>query len=519
MAIELMKEPLKIIQAVGEGTLQFSVQGDVIIPDIKPDIIRVLYIDSDIVIDNEEALQDRVREEGTVNFRIIYFCSDENRPVRSLNASLPFKEPVDLAGAKTGMEVSSYGSVLNTEFEILNERKIMVKAVAQINVRTDEVIEASVITDVSGIDDIQKLRDNIRLCAYIGEETEKCTVREEIELDAEKPPVFEILKTDVRAIKDVKLSDDKIIVSGELAVSTLYTADDEEGAIQTAESEISFNRFIDIMGLHEDAFCDVDIAVKDVQVRIADNEEGDPRILDYEIEMVINGRGFEWKEINIVSDAYSPLYGMDMEGNELAVTQPASQADEDLIVKDTFKFSESGEVDRIYTVLCTPEISGIKTAEDKAIIEGAVNVWVLYEPMEGSSLMAYKHEIPYQSTIEVKGARPGMTARAEIKVEYCDYTMLSGGEVEVRVVLKVSAKAYDTSNFTIITNMGQKQLDIKEIESQPSITMYYVKTGDSLWKIGKKFNTTIEELLELNEMVSPDSLSPGQQIIIQKKAV
>ena len=519
MAIELVKEPLKINQAVRDELMQFSVQGDVIIPDIKPDIIKVLCIDSDVIVNNEDILHDRVVVEGAVNFRIIYLCKDEERPVRALNASLPFKEPIDAAGTRQGMKVHIDSNILNTEFEILNERKVMVKSIAQIDVRVVNTVEVNLITDIKGVDDIQKLRDNIRVCTYIGEGSEKCVAKEELEVSDGMPSIFEVLRSDVRVSKNVKISDNKIIVKGDISVSTLYSAEDEERSLKTIEGEIPFTQFIDIMGIHEDALCDVDIIVKDVDVRVTEDGDGEARILDYEITMAINARGFEWQDKEAISDTYSPQYRIEVDGTEVAASQLYNETNNQLVVKEGIELQEGEHIGQIYSVLCKPCVPDVKIMDDKVAVEGVVDVWVLYCTGEERKTMCHKGEIPYSNMFESKGATVDMSFQAKLDIGSCGHTLLSGGEVEVRVALNINTKLFKDNKIKVINKVEQVDVDEQESEELPSITIYFIQPGDTLWKIGKRYNTTIEELMKLNEIPDTNVLVPGQQVFIQKRTI
>lgn len=53
-----------------------------------------------------------------------------------------------------------------------------------------------------------------------------------------------------------------------------------------------------------------------------------------------------------------------------------------------------------------------------------------------------------------------------------------------------------------------------ETESKPTTTEYIVKSGDVLWKIAKKYNTTWQYIQELNGLVNPNLIFPGQKIIV-----
>jgi LysM repeat protein len=64
-------------------------------------------------------------------------------------------------------------------------------------------------------------------------------------------------------------------------------------------------------------------------------------------------------------------------------------------------------------------------------------------------------------------------------------------------------------------------LDVEEVEpaekrEQPSIVVYFIQPGDNLWKIAKRFNTTIEELVKANNIEDPENLAPGDKLIISR---
>lgn len=47
--------------------------------------------------------------------------------------------------------------------------------------------------------------------------------------------------------------------------------------------------------------------------------------------------------------------------------------------------------------------------------------------------------------------------------------------------------------------------------------IYTVKSGDSLYKIAKNYNITVEDILKLNYIKNPDLIYPGQEIVISKE--
>ena len=49
-----------------------------------------------------------------------------------------------------------------------------------------------------------------------------------------------------------------------------------------------------------------------------------------------------------------------------------------------------------------------------------------------------------------------------------------------------------------------------------SMTIYFVKPGDTLWNIAKRYNSTVEDIVRLNELEDENKIYPRQQLFIPK---
>lgn len=63
----------------------------------------------------------------------------------------------------------------------------------------------------------------------------------------------------------------------------------------------------------------------------------------------------------------------------------------------------------------------------------------------------------------------------------------------------------DTANLPALTRITAIELKVKE---------YTVKSGDLLWKIAKKYNTTWEKLADDNALENPNLIMPGQVLVV-----
>ena len=62
-------------------------------------------------------------------------------------------------------------------------------------------------------------------------------------------------------------------------------------------------------------------------------------------------------------------------------------------------------------------------------------------------------------------------------------------------------------------------MDRAEIDGMASMTVYVIQPGDTLWKVAKRYNTSIDEILAINDIEDPDRVYPGQKLLILKKIV
>ena len=49
-----------------------------------------------------------------------------------------------------------------------------------------------------------------------------------------------------------------------------------------------------------------------------------------------------------------------------------------------------------------------------------------------------------------------------------------------------------------------------------SVIIYVIKSGDTIWKIAKRFGSTIDDIARVNGMKNPDRINVGEKIYIPK---
>ena len=90
MLLETQKENVCINQLVGQKKQEIIVEGDVIVNDIKPDVLSIVSTSGVPCIYKKEVMDGKIKIDGSVNTYIMYLADSDVNQVRSLNTVLDF---------------------------------------------------------------------------------------------------------------------------------------------------------------------------------------------------------------------------------------------------------------------------------------------------------------------------------------------------------------------------------------------------------------------------------------------
>ena len=105
-----------------------------------------------------------------------------------------------------------------------------------------------------------------------------------------------------------------------------------------------------------------------------------------------------------------------------------------------------------------------------------------------------------------------MNPQIEMKLKEVSYQVASQNELKMEVVMDVCVTNFQNREVSLFQKIEESS---EELPKLPSFTVYYVKSGDTLWNIAKKYRVTVDSLKEVNEL-KDDFIYPGEQLIIPK---
>ncbi len=517
--MELIKKNIHMNKLKCKSTLQLTLDDDFNVPDIKPDIDEIITEQGTIRITDMKAMNGKLMVKGALQFNVLYLCAEDQRPIHNISGEIPFDEVINME-----MTCADDDPVIKWDLEdlstgLINSRKLSVKSIVRLNVAVEELYDEETAVMVEGPEDVQYINKKVEITDVCINKKDTYRIKDELLLPTNKGNVSSILFSDVKLNNvEVRLLEDKFTIKGELPVFVLYTTEDEENPVEYFETEIPFSGTIDCNGCNEDMIEDITFRILNKNLDIKSDADGEERVLDIEIilEMII--KVYETEEPEIICDVYSP-------SKEITpVIRDAIY--ENLVVKNNSKYRIA---DRIKVPENQPRILQICHASGNIKIdeifaeqselqaEGVIEVGILYISEDDRRPMSsLKGIVPFSQTIEVKGMKSDSTYEIKPNIDSLSVMMLDSDEIEVKASINLNTIVFDKVVEPIITDVEVTDLDLEKLQAMPGLIGYVVKPGDSLWKIAKRYYTTVDSIMNINNM-EDDRIREGDKLIIMKK--
>ena len=519
VANELVREKIFLDQSVGKETTQVLLEGDIIVPDVKPDMSLLLQTEPKVIIERVEVSSDRVNFIGQLSISVLYIAKTPEKPVHTMTLTAPLDDFINMDGVSKDHWVTAKADLLNIDYKMLNDRKLNYRAIVNITVSAERSDVHEMVVHIHDVSENQLLKKQLQVNRTVENKSDRFTVKDQVSLPSNKPNIREVLQSSCAIVnKDVRINAGKVSLTGELLLTTLYRGDNEEKIIEFVEHEIPFDSHIDVNDALEDMFADFDLQVLDEYVQVSADSDGEDRQLDIEITIGCTVKIYASEELQILEDAYLINKTLNFAKAKLKYPRLVCRNRNQAPVKEVVQLAAgSPDMLQIFRVKGTPRLDEVKIADDKAIVEGAIDTDILYvAESDDTPLYSFKTVIPYRQVIEIKGASSEMHVNVDVSIDHSSFNLLSGAETEIRFQISFNAQVVEEQEVHVINHIDFEDMDMGLLDSMASMTVYIVQPGDTLWTIAKRYNTPIDELMTINEL-DGHLIYPGQKLLILKK--
>jgi len=479
---------------------------DIIVPDIKPDILNTISTSGNICIYKKEILEEKIKIDGCVNLYLVYLADSEDGRTRAINNSIDFSKTLEIKGCKPDMYLDSNICIKNIECKVLNGRKVNVKIIVEINVILSSEENISMIENIENIDDIQKLNKNITLSQSIGRGQTKVYAKDTISID-NIDSLVEILSADINIINsDIKLSYNKVLVKSDANIKIIYLTEDNR--ICNIESNIPVMGFVDIPNISDDNICDVKYEIKNIMIK-PNNMEEHSIYVEIEIEVICNA--YENKQLEIMQDLYSPSKNINFKCKNIRTMCDMHLAKGILNIDERIEVEGINSSNKICDVKVSPEIETENILEGRIIYTGNLNMNIMYLSETGD-LNVKNVKMPFEFNLQDNNIGSNYDIETKINILSQDFIVVNDTTINAKIEMEFVAKASKNMQMNIID-----EIEVDErLEDNYSMVIYFVKKGETLWDIAKKFGSRIEDIVAVNDIENENVINEGQQLFIPR---
>jgi len=503
MVVETAKNQITLNQIVGQKKENRQVETDVIVNDIKPDVLKVISTSGIVSIYKKEVMEGKVRIDGAINTYIIYMADDENGSIRSLNTSLDFTQVVDMENCREDMQAQTSVKIKNFETKIINGRKLNIKANMETSISVYANEGFDIVTGIQNVKNIQMLNNTGKIASLVGSGNNKVIIKDTIAIDM-ADDIAEIMNVDFKIVdEEIKISYNKVLSKADAVVEIIYLTEDNR--ISAATTKIPIMGFVDIQDVNDTCNCEMQNNLSNLIIKPNSTEE---HSIYVEAEIEVSCSAYETKEINIIEDLYSITDDIQYSKKDIKAVTERNKINDICIVKENIRIPELAG--KVINVQINPSINNQQIRNGKVIYDGNLNLKILFEQNNGINM----REVDLQFNFDISSDKIEEKSNIEtlLKIKQNDF-VIRDGIIEITIGVEFNVSEQKNKVISMIEEI--KMEENKKCDNY-SMIIYFTKPGDSLWKIAKKFRSTVEDIAQVNDIENPEKINVGQQLYIPR---
>ena len=321
---------------------------------------------------------------------------------------------------------------------------------------------------------------------------------------------------------DFKPLEEKLAVSGEMTLFLVYT-EEMSGKINWFETAIPFSGNVECQSCRESMIADVSYDVGHEEIIVREDADGEARMIGVELALELEMKLLCKEETQVIAD----VYGVSCEVETITQKNIMRKLQQDMYVEEKFIHNTRLEEAQPRPLqLCHSdarlEIEDCSLGEDEILWKGTIQVRTLYlSDEDGGGFHVLEDSVPFQLTRQVLGMqrqeKEVMDQRYTLKPQLTKLhaSLKDGNQIEWRGVIQIHMPLYDINQEDMLEEIEIGELDSQKLEKLPGFAVYFVKKGDTLWQIGKKYYVSVEKIKEMNQLTS-DEIKPGDKLLIVK---
>ncbi len=512
--VKLFNDTFNINEIIDSNSTEILLENEFTLADDAPDIEKIIAAEGKSKINNAIVTTDNIIVDGKLIYNIIYRSNNENLAIHSITGEIPFSEEISAEGATEDMEAITNAFIDYIDAEQLTERSYLVKAVIILD--SDVYIKRPV-TYVSNLESDGSIQAKTKKIAYtdtVAEVSEEVNITDAVELSKGSGEIQNIIKSGADVyVTNIDILNDKMLLEGICKVGFMFIEDNDLHSTGYVTEEFPFTHYIELANTDDSMLRDINIAVNEMTYSATENFDNEKKLIEFALPFTVNASFYDTVERNIITDCYSTDYVLDLQSEKVNISYLKDLTDKVIKYENTFDVVQ-GTIKDIYSVDVSPKVSEKRIAENKYIIDGYLDVNLLYLNGDVNKIDKAFASLPFTADFSIDDSDALDTVHSDIRTNKCSAYRKGSNSVNLNCDINVTLKFKNNDEITVIKDVAEQEpIDRSKM---PSLVFRVVQPEETIWDIAKNYNLSINHLKELNDLPEDNALATGSKIIIAR---
>ena len=505
--MELLKNKVNQYTLVSDGVYGQEETLETIVPDVNPDVLRIICASSDICVKEKSLQTGKVRATGEVRSHIFYTAEGDST-IWQVEGVTPFSCTADVPEAGPDDTLIAFCEVVNAQASLVNPRKLSVRTryCLHAQVYRQDTVEFVEGVECAAEDGVNTLVQTVQPLTLVGLHERRLAINEEIRITGGNVlPTDRLYRSEVTWVtEDQKVLTNKIMLRGSACVRAVILSE-KDGSLSQHVYNLPFAQIIE--SDNTDAGDEVTVSYLLIQkeIRLTAGADGAAVL---QCSLAASAQTFVSRRVsvNVLTDLYSTAHNCELETAEVVARTGDERQNMTALISETVQADYPAV--RVVDVAAACECRRPTPGDTSAV--GWVCFQVMYETTTGG-LCCLNRKIEAEVQLDKTFAKG---TRLHMECNDPQATVVDEGS------LCLTGKAVFTCVSPVEQNCRQVKgcrINKQSCKTRPrrgTLILRSYDGHDTIWQIAKKYNTTSADILAANKITGESELDAGRLIII-----
>jgi len=521
---------VKVEVIVADVSASIVASGRLTVPPPKPDIASILDTGAKVAITRVSVVSGTVVIQGDVTVDITYVSTEPSQPVHFFEGTLSLFGNVNVPGILPGMTPEVAVTSVYATSHLVDPRTVEVNVLVTVRVKVlreqvlpivTEVPKTIIVPTVSvPVVPVVKRRVVTVERAVLQGEAQTVAVGT-ISIPPDKPGLSGIIRTSAAgSVTRTKVLRGKVVVDGVVSTRTLYVGLSPAQPVFSVDGAVTFSVIVDLPGVETGMFAFAAVQIEAVDTTIVDSRTLRVRAV-VKVSVVVTVE----KELPLVTGIEALPPTLVPVTQDFLVEEIIGQVQDDstVTVQVIIPATLPG-IGRVIQSFAQARIAKTLVLDGAIIVQGTLRITILFSELPSQRVFAHVETVPFSVTLRIPGAVPAFFGTAEVSVVRVEAVPVELRTVNVRATLRgwgMVTRIDTVPTVVDICSQGTGQVQpgppVSSSTQSPSSSggrIHVVQIGDTLFRIAQRYGTTVNAIVQANNIQDPDQIAVGDTLVI-----